>query len=108
MAKTSPKMFMNKERSRGTTEVSKTDKKKAQLNDYLMETFRRTSDVKKTISLARKALFVIDARPLEDYLMHVSTHFKPKFSKMCEKGNDGSPEESAKKGAGRNRAKAVK
>ena len=64
-----------------------------------MEYFRRTSDVKKTISLARKALFVIDARPLEHYLMHVSTHFKPKFLKMCEKGNDGSPEkETDKKG----------
>jgi len=40
--------------------MSKKDKKKLQLNEYLMEHFRRTADVWKTISLARKALFIID------------------------------------------------
>ena len=57
-----------------------------------MDSFRHTGDVKKTISLAKKALICIEEQPLNSYLLSVSTTFKNNFTKMVEQNkNDGSP-----------------
>ena len=80
MDKTSPKMFKIRSRA-GTSphELTKNEKKKLQLYDYLMDSFKQTGDVKKTISLAKKALICIEEQPLQTYLMAVSTTFKNRF-----------------------------
>jgi len=50
------------------TELSRTDQKKSQLNDYLAEYIRHTNNIPRAISIGNKALVCIEDLPLMHYL----------------------------------------